>query len=315
MKKLKMPKQSSSYLIFPFILSAAVTLTCCKNSGSRSEEDIIKARTPVTVVSVTEKPISETIDLSAVSVFLNKNIIRSSTTGTIEDISVSPGAFVKRNQLLFTVKTREAMAVQNIQSGDTSLNFKGLINIFSSKEGIISSISHQNGDFVQEGDELAVIAEQNSLVFVLEVPFEFKNLIEKRNTCSLKLPDNSVITGIINGKLPEMNVQAQTISYLVKPVSNSRLPQNLIAVAGIVRNSKENAAVLPKPAVLGNEAMTEFWVMKLINDSVAVKISVKKGMETNTEVEITDPRFNPSDRVILTGNYGLPDTASIIIMR
>jgi multidrug efflux pump subunit AcrA (membrane-fusion protein) len=315
MKKLKMPKSPCNYFIFPLILSAAVILPCCKNSGSKSAEDKIEARTPVTIVSVSDKPISETIDLSAVSVFMNKNIIRSATTGTIEDISVTPGDFVGRNQLLFTVKTREAMAVQNTQSGDSSLNFKGIIKIFSPKEGIISSISHQNGDFVQDGDELAVIAEQNSLVFILEVPFEFKSLIEKRNSCSLKLPDNSVITGIIKGKLPEMNVQAQTISYLVKPVTSSRLPQNLIAVASIIKNSKENAAVLPKPAVLGNEALTEFWVMKLVNDSTAVKVIVKKGIETNNEVEITDPVFNPSDRVILTGNYGLPDTSSIIIMK
>lgn len=315
MKKHKMPKSSCNYFIFPLVLSAAVTLTCCKNSGSKNEEDNIRARTPVTIVSVTDKPISETIDLSAVSVFMNKNIIRSATTGTIEEISVTPGDFINRNQLLFTVKTREAMAVLNNQSGDTSLNFNGIIKIFSSKEGIISSISHQNGDFVQEGDELAVIAEQSSLVFILEVPFEFKSLIEKRSTCSLKLPDNSVITGVINGKLPEMNVQAQTISFLVKPVTSSRLPQNLIAVASIIKSSEESAAVLPKQAVLGNEALTEFWVMKLLNDSIAVKVLVKKGIETNNEIEITDPVFNPSDRVILTGNYGLPDTASIIIMK
>jgi biotin carboxyl carrier protein len=315
MKIHKMSKSSCNYFIFTLILLAAVTLTCCKNSGSKSEEDIIEARTPVTIVSVTNKPISETIDLSAVSAFMIKNIIRSATTGTIEDISVIPGDFINKNQLLFTVKTREAMAVQNTQSGDSSLNFKGIIKIFSPKEGIIGSISHQNGDFVQEGDELAVIAEQSSLVFILEVPFEFKGLIEKRSTCSLKLPDNSVITGVIKGKLSEMNVQAQTISFLVKPVTTSRLPENLIATASIIRNSKENAAVLLKPAVLGNEALTEFWVMKLVNDSIAVKVIVKKGMETNTEVEITDPVFNPSDRVILTGNYGLPDTASIIIMK
>jgi biotin carboxyl carrier protein len=315
MKKHKMSKSSFSNYILLLILSVAVILPCCKNSGSKSAEDKIEARTPVTIVSVSYKTISETIDLSAVSVFMNKNIVRSATTGTIEDISVTPGGFVSRNQLLFTVKTREAMAVQNTQAADSNLNFKGIIKIFCPKEGIISSISHQNGDFVQEGDELAVIAEQNSLVFILEVPFEFKSLIEKRSTCSLKLPDNSVITGLIKGKLPEMNVQAQTISYLVKPVTASRLPQNLIAMASIVKNNKENAEVLPKPAVLGNEALTEFWVMKLVNDSTAIKVIVKKGMETNTEVEITDPEFNPSDRVILTGNYGLPDTASIIIMK
>ena len=304
----------NKYCTYQLIGALILVVSACRTSTGSGEEET-NVKTPVTVIPVAFKPIEETIDLSAVTVFMNKNIIRSGTTGTIEDISVAPGDFVSKNRLLFTIKTREATAIQNSMQGDSSLGFKGIIKIFSPKEGIISSISHQNGDFVQEGDELAVISEQNSLVFVLEVPFELKSFVEKSSTCSLKLPDNTVITGIIKGKLPEMNVQSQTVSFFVKPVTTSRLPQNLIAVASIIKNSKKNAMVLPKPAVLGNETLTEFWVMKLINDSTAQKITVRKGIETNDEVEITDPLFLPSDRVILTGNYGLPDTASIIIMK
>ena len=304
----------NKYCIYHLIGALILVVSACRTSTGSGEEET-NVKTPVTVVPVTYKPISETIDLSAVTVFMNKNIIRSATTGTIEDISVAHGDFVNRDRLLFTIKTREATAIQNSLPGDSSLGFKGIIKIFSPKEGIISSISHQSGDFVQEGDELAFISEQNSLVFILDVPFEFKSFVEKSSTCSLKLPDNTVITGIIKGKLPEMNVQAQTVSYFVKPVTAGRLPQNLIAVASIIKNSKKNAVVLPKPAVLGNETLTEFWVMKLVNDSTALKTTVNKGIETNDEVEITDPPFLPSDRVILTGNYGLPDTASIVIMK
>jgi hypothetical protein len=53
--------------------------------------------------------------------------------------------------------------------------------------------------------------------------------------------------------------------------------------------------------------------MKVINDSTAVKIPVTKGIENEKEVEILEPKFVPTDRILLTGNYGLPDTASIII--
>jgi hypothetical protein len=73
--------------------------------------------------------------------------------------------------------------------------------------------------------------------------------------------------------------------------------------------------VLPKQAVLGDETQTTFWVMKLINDSTAVKIIVNKGFENNEEVEITNPEFLPSDRIVRTGNYGLPDTARITIVK
>jgi hypothetical protein len=62
---------------------------------------------------------------------------------------------------------------------------------------------------------------------------------------------------------------------------------------------------------LADETQTEFWVMKLINDSTAIKVAVKKGIETNDKVEILEPQFNPADKIIFTGNYGLADTAKV----
>jgi hypothetical protein len=54
--------------------------------------------------------------------------------------------------------------------------------------------------------------------------------------------------------------------------------------------------------------------MKLINDSTAIKVVVRKGFENNDEVEITEPEFLASDRIVMTGNYGLPDTARVSII-
>jgi hypothetical protein len=68
-------------------------------------------------------------------------------------------------------------------------------------------------------------------------------------------------------------------------------------------------------AILGDETQTEFWVMKLLNDSIAIKVNVTKGYENNNEVEITGSDFMPTDRIVLTGNYGLPDTAKITIIK
>jgi hypothetical protein len=115
--------------------------------------------------------------------------------------------------------------------------------------------------------------------------------------------------------LPEMDIQSQTVRYIVKPSSTSGLPGNLIGSINIVKSASEKAMVLPKQAVLGNETQTEFWVMKLVNDSTVIRTPVIKGYENNEEVEITSPAFSMSDRVVLTGNYGLPDTARITIMK
>jgi len=246
---------------------------------------------------------------------MNKSIIRATTTGTIEKILISPGEYIDTDQLLFTIRTREAMALGKKAQMDTSLSFKGLINITSHKEGVINSISYQKGDFVQEGDEMAIVSEQNSLVFILDVPFEFDKYIEKNRNCRIILPDKREINGTITGKLPEMDIQSQTIRYVVKPQSAGHLPGNLIASIKLVKSTSEKALVLPKQAVLGNEAQTDFWVMKLMNDSTAIKIPISKGFENNEEVEITDPAFLSSDRIVLTGNYGLPDTAKVKIIK
>jgi hypothetical protein len=149
----------------------------------------------------------------------------------------------------------------------------------------------------------------------MDVPFELDRYIEKNRNCRIILPDNRQINGTIARKLPEMDMQSQTIRYVIKPQSTDRLPGNLIASINLVKSTNEKAMILPKKAVLGNEAQNEFWVMKLVNDSTAIKIIVSKGFENNEEVEIINPGFLPSDRIVLTGNYGLPDTARIKIIK
>jgi hypothetical protein len=41
---------------------------------------------------------------------------------------------------------------------------------------------------------------------------------------------------------------------------------------------------------------------------------VKKGIETSGRIEILSPELNPADIILLTGNYGLPDTAKVSII-
>jgi biotin carboxyl carrier protein len=298
-----------------FVYSGFILLMSgCGSSGAKVEE-VIEAKTPVTVISPERKSMSEILEFPAVSAYLRKNIIRSATTGRVETCDIVPGDPVKKGQLLFTVKTLEASALQETQQADTNLVFKGLVRIFSPDDGLISSLTHQKSDFVQEGDELAVLSDQNSLVFNLEVPFELRKFIELNRTCLLRLPDSTLIKGVISGRLPEMNAGSQTISYIVKPAVSGHLPQNLIAEAILNKSLKSNVQVLPRAALLGNETQTEFWIMEAVNDSTAVKVTVKKGIENYAEVEIIDPQFQPGVKILLTGNYGLPDTAAIIIQK
>ena len=303
------------FRLLVFMITVAIPFIPSCKTGDSEPEEAGEVKTPVTIVGVTNRQVSSTIDLPAVTMFLNKSIVRATTSGTVQNISVKPGDPVTIGRLLFSIKTREAAALRNAAGSDTSLSVKGIININSTKSGIISSVSYQQGDYVMEGDELAVISDQSSLVFIIEVPIELNGLVEKNRNCTITLPDNKKTGAVITGRLPEMESGSQTVKYIARSGSSSGLPANLIASAGLVNYSNDNATILPKPAVLGNETQTEFWVMKLINDTTAVKIVVTKGYETDSEVEIKEPNFLPADRIILTGNYGLSDTATISVIQ
>jgi len=287
--------------------------TSCKPKAEATAEAVIEAKTPVTITNVKMEPMTDMIELNAHTSFLKKNSVKANISGHIESIELNPGDVVEKGQLLLTIKTKESAAMDGYVPSDTSMRFKGLIKVKAPKAGIISSVLHQNGDNVMDGDELVVIAEQNSMVLLLEVPFELNQVVSKTKACKVLLSDNREFDGSISSRLPVMDAQSQTVSYIVHINGKAVLPENLIAKVRIVKTAKSNANVLPKGAVLANETQSEFWVMKLINDTMAVKVDIKKGLENSEKVEITLPSFLKTDRFLMTGNYGLPDTAIVKI--
>ena len=307
-------KQVSSLTLY--LLSGLLVITNgCKQKTDPTAEAVIEAKTPITITTVNMEPMSDIIELNAHSSFLKKNSVKANVSGHIESIELNPGDFVEKGQLLLTLKTKESAAMEGYVPSDTSMRFKGVIKVKAPRSGIISSVIHQNGDNVMEGDELVVIAEQNSMVFLLEVPYELNQVVSKSKNCKIVLSDNREFDGVISSRLPVMDAQSQTVSYIVHMNGKVALPENLIAKVRIVKTAKNNATVIPKGAVLANETQSEFWVMKMINDTMAVKVDIKKGLENSDKVEITSPSFLKTDRFLLTGNYGLPDTAKVTIKK
>lgn len=292
------------------------TAACKRNTANSDEASMIDAKTPVTITNINIEPIAETIDLRATSIFQKKVAIKANANGYIDNENINIGDEVSMNQLLFTIKTKEANAIANTPiTQDTSLHFSGVIKIKAQKSGIITTLNHLKGDYVQDGDQLGIISERSSLLFIMEVPFELHSYIKVNHECEIILPDNQSIKGEIVGALPLVDAVSQTQSFVVNPLTDLKLPENLNVKIRIIKNIKQKATVLPKSAILANETQTDFWVMKLVNDSIAVKVSVKKGIETHDKVEITEPAFGAGERIVFKGNYGLADTAKIIIQQ
>ncbi len=274
--------------------------------------DSVDARTPVTVVTVTDGALDDFIELNAVSAFLQKSYVKANANGYLQSADVYPGKYVETGQTLFMLKTKEAQSIGNaLQRLDTSLHFSGENIIRAGQHGYITQLNHQSGDYVQDGEQLAAISDRNSFVFLLNLPYELRPQVLGKKTVELFLPDGTRLEGTIGAVMPTVDSASQTQSIVIRVNTAKAIPENLIAKVRINRVAKANAQSLPKSALLTDETESDFWVMKLIDSVTAVKVPIKKGLETNDRVEVLSPLFAPGDKIIVTGNYGLPDTAKV----
>src|SRR5205814_9892609 len=131
--------------------------------------------------------------------------------------NVQLNKYVSNGQTLYTVKTKEAQSIGNaINILDSSFKFSGVNSIHANGGGFISQIDHQIGDYVQDGDQLAVITDTKSFVFLLDMPYELRPFIINKKMLEMVLPDVEKLTAAITGNMPSMDATSQTQSIILK---------------------------------------------------------------------------------------------------
>lgn len=269
--------------------------------------------TPVQVTTIAKETLHDTLTLYGNTAFLKKTSILSPIAGYVRSINAGIGDLVESNTALFSIQTKEAAAYES-SSKDTLLS-AGIIIVRNGSRCEITNILKQSGDYVQDGETLCETVDPSSLMVVLSFPFRESNLIRTAKNCAVIFPDGKVLTGIVKRLLPEVDIASQTQQAYVSISSSQQIPENLNVQVKFSRPRTPPCNVLPKNAILTDETMNEYWVMKLINDSTAVKEDVSIGRKTKDEVEITAPDFSPDERILTSGNYGLPDTAKVVIVK
>jgi biotin carboxyl carrier protein len=298
----------------PLILILVMSVVSCKTANEPTEEKVTETVTPVTVTGIAYGTLADTVLLNATSKFLVKTNVNASVTGYLGDVNLVSGQKVSKGQTLFHIRSKESVSVGNIINKlDSSFHFNGTLEVKSPANGFITEIAHQQGDYIQDGESLAVISDASSLAFLLQLPYELTPLIARNKNITLVLPDGKKLSGVLDSSMPFLEEVSQTQNYIIRLSERITLPENLIATVYFIKQLKNNSISLPREAVLTNEKQTTFWIMKMTDSSTAVKIPVQKGIETTTRVEIISPLLDKTDRILLTGNYGLPDTAKVSV--
>jgi len=299
-----------------FLSISLLILSACTNQKPAVEVEVLPVQTPVTVTGIRQEPLDEYIELNATAAYLLKNFVKANANGYLESAKVMPGQFVKAGQILFTVKTKEAESIGNaVNRLDSTFKFSGTNSIRAGSGGFISQVNHQAGDYVQDGEQLAVINDANSFVFIMELPYELRPNVKVGTSLEVQLPDGDKMPGRVSSLMPTVEAASQTQNILIKVSPSHTIPENLVANVKIPKIRKGLTISLPRASVLSDETQSEFWVMKMTDSTTAVKVPVKKGIETRERIEILSPVFSAGDQFILTGNYGLADTAKVRIVQ
>jgi multidrug efflux pump subunit AcrA (membrane-fusion protein) len=294
-------------LISTFIIS-------CKDAPKT--EETTDVRVPVTLTSIDTMGLQSYTDLNATASYLVKNVIKANTTGYLNSVNVATNDLVTNGQELFSIKTREAKVLGNsVNKIDPTLGFGGAIKVHSNTNGIVTMVNVQQGDYVQDGDALVTINDAKSFAIVLSLPFELKKYVAVGQKLSVVLPDNSTRVATVEKFSPTVDAASQTQNVVLKINGKQDIPENLIVKVRISKKTNSQTVSLPKLAVLSDETETDFWIMKMIDTNTAVKIPVKIGVQTEDQVEILSPVLKSSDKILLTGNYGVGDTIKVKVVK
>ena len=304
--------------IYKYIWALALLILINGCANKKPEETAtVTPKANVVITTTDRENLNDTIFLTASSFYNNKVIVVAPISGYLSEVNIRNGLNIPRGVKIFEILTKEYNALKYSKDILDSLYIgkrTGKIEITAPSSGQVSELNTLMGQYVQEGTALCSIIDMSSLLFKLYIPLQYNKFIRSGMRCAVIMPSGETISCYVRNLQAKTELNSQTEVYTLQANSKVNLAEGVNVRAYIVKQKNFNSQVLPKDAVLSNEMLSEYWVMKMINDSTAVKVPVTIGYANKNIVEIKEPQFSPDERIITKGNYGLPDTALVNVI-
>lgn len=292
-------------------------LISCKRDIKKGPA-IKKAAIEVKTAVVEIRNIKEYLDFNGVTQYQKKERLRAQSTGYVNYLPFERGDRVQRGTTFATLRTKEQSALEDAVKIDSSLApFAKPLRITAHASGIITQLNVVKGDYVAEGDVLGVIVQPKTLVVKVNVPFGDMHGIDVGTACEVIVPDpnaTKVINTEITAKLPTIDSVNQTQDFLIA-LPDQQLPERLNVKVRTVLGQDSTALSIPYGALQTNELMTDFWVMKVLNDTLATKEQVVPLLQNDSVVQINSARVKEGDRVVTEGSYQMQDSTRVKIIK
>ncbi len=311
--------------------SGEVSATPGGDSGSAPDSS---GATPVTMGQVARATLTVTVTGTGETDAVQDERVRAPFNGTVVSLGAQLGEHVRQGQIIGEIvsQTSEA-AVQGAQSmrrtartaaerADAeralALAERDLVRtpLRAPRDGVVIARPASPGELLAQGDSVVSIAATNSMVFYADVAQADLARVRPGQPALVQLTSrNDPIRGVVHAILPADTGSTASMRVRIDLVPPAiPVTVGLYGSAHIIVAEHSNAVVVPKAALLRDDITGITKIALVSQQNEARWMVVHPGLTDSTWAEILLPVLRLGQRVITTGQVGLPDSAKVVQM-
>ncbi len=322
------------------IVGLAAFSACSSGSDSPASSpdgnpDSLNAATPVHMATVVVGSIAITASGPGRTDALDLQKIRAPYTGVLTLLRVAVGDRVGGGEVVASMVNQQSQAAligaeamlgsasTPTQRSDAeralTLARQNLVatQLRAPRAGVVVSRGASQGDLVSEGDSVLTIASAGSIVFVARIAQSDLAKVRVGQPTKVNLPGQlGPVAGVVHGLMP-----ADTSSVMTVPVridfrtgiqtAGAPIQTGLFGTAEITVAEHVGVPIVPAAAVLRDDISGISRVALVTPAGLTHWVTVTPGATQGGNVEIRAPTLAAGQRVIVSGQVGLPEGSKV----
>ena len=185
------------------------------------------------------------------------------------------------------------------------------------RAGVVVSRGASQGDLLSQGDSILTIASAGSIVFVARIAQGDLAQVRVGQRANVNLPGQlGAVPGMVHGLLPADTNSVMTVPVRVDFSTNLQtagapIQTGLFGTAEIIVGERFAVPIVPTAAVLRDDISGISRVALVTSARKAHWVTVTTGATQSGGVEIKTPALAPGQRVIVSGQVGLPEGSKV----
>jgi RND family efflux transporter MFP subunit len=185
------------------------------------------------------------------------------------------------------------------------------------RAGVVVSRGASQGDLLSQGDSILTIASAGSIVFVARIAQSDLAQVRLGQRANVNLPGQlGAVPGVVHGLLPADTSSVMTVPVRIDFTTNLQtagapIQTGLFGTVEIIVGERFAVPIVPAASVLRDDISGISRVALVTPAGLAHWLTVTIGATQGGNVEIKYPALTPGQRVIVSGQVGLPEGSKV----